>query len=64
MMPFAQAFAQKAIWSWEELDKRPMPQWWSDAKFGIFIHWGLYSVPAYAPVKGQGGVYDKYSEHY
>ncbi len=23
------------------------PEWFSDAKFGIFIHWGLYSVPAY-----------------
>jgi alpha-L-fucosidase len=21
-------------------------QWWKDAKFGIFIHWGIYSVPA------------------
>lgn len=30
---------------WESLDKRPIPQWFSDAKFGIFIHWGLYSVP-------------------
>src|SRR5271165_6180211 len=26
--------------SWESLDKRPCPQWFSDAKFGIFIHWG------------------------
>jgi alpha-L-fucosidase len=24
------------------------PEWFSDAKFGIFIHWGVYSVPAYA----------------
>ena len=23
---------------WESLDKRPVPQWWCDAKFGIFIH--------------------------
>ena len=29
-------------------DSRPCPQWWKDAKFGIFIHWGVYSVPAYA----------------
>ena len=35
---------------WESLDKRPMPAWFTDAKFGIFIHWGVYSVPAYAPV--------------
>ncbi|MDN3355123.1 alpha-L-fucosidase [Actinomadura sp. DC4] len=26
------------------------PDWFSDAKFGIFIHWGVYSVPAWAPV--------------
>jgi alpha-L-fucosidase len=26
-----------------------MPAWFDDAKFGIFIHWGLYSVPAFAP---------------
>lgn len=23
------------------------PEWFADAKFGIFIHWGVYSVPAY-----------------
>eukprot|EP01116_Phalansterium_solitarium_P009581 TRINITY_DN237_c0_g1_i2.p1 TRINITY_DN237_c0_g1~~TRINITY_DN237_c0_g1_i2.p1 ORF type:complete len:310 (-),score=77.07 TRINITY_DN237_c0_g1_i2:70-999(-) len=33
--------------TWESLDSRPNPQWWNDAKFGIFMHWGLYSVPAY-----------------
>jgi len=36
--------------SWDSLDKRPTPQWYTEAKFGIFIHWGVYSVPAYAPV--------------
>lgn len=36
--------------TWESVDKRPIPAWYSDAKFGIFIHWGTYSVPAYAPV--------------
>src|SRR4029078_5054120 len=36
--------------TWESLDQRPTPPWFSDAKFGIFIHWGTYSVPAYAPV--------------
>ncbi|MDR2429521.1 MAG: alpha-L-fucosidase [Puniceicoccales bacterium] len=34
---------------WSSLDKRPAPGWFRDAKFGIFIHWGLYSVPAWAP---------------
>jgi alpha-L-fucosidase len=32
------------------LDARPLPQWYSDAKLGIFIVWGLYSVPAWAPL--------------
>ena len=32
---------------WESLDRRPCPQWFLDAKFGIFIHWGLYSVPSW-----------------
>lgn len=32
---------------WESLDARPTPDWWQDAKFGIFIHWGVYSVPAF-----------------
>lgn len=49
---------------WESLDKREIPEWWTDAKFGIFIHWGLYSVPAYAPVDEVEGVYEKYAEHY
>ena len=34
--------------NWESLNKRPVPAWFEDAKFGIFIHWGLYSVPSYA----------------
>jgi len=50
--------------NWESLDKRETPEWWKDAKFGIFIHWGLYSVPAYAPVNEVEGVYEKYAEHY
>jgi alpha-L-fucosidase len=31
---------------WESLSKWQVPQWFPKAKFGIFIHWGLYSVPA------------------
>lgn len=35
----------------ESLAKHPLPDWYRDAKFGIFIHWGPYAVPAYgAPV--------------
>ena len=33
---------------WSSLDRRPTPQWWLDAKFGIFIHWGMYSVPGFS----------------
>jgi alpha-L-fucosidase len=36
---------------WSSIDKRPTPPWFQDAKFGIFIHWGVYSVPSFAPVK-------------
>lgn len=32
---------------WESLQKYEVPQWYKDAKFGIFIHWGVYSVPAF-----------------
>jgi len=35
--------------TWESLDTRLTPDWYRDAKFGIFIHWGLYSVPAWSP---------------
>ncbi len=40
--------------TWESLNKRGYPQWFQDAKLGIFIHWGLYSVPAYASKEGYG----------
>lgn len=60
---FTPLFAQYQP-DWESLDKREIPQWWSDAKFGIFIHWGLYSVPAYAPADEDISIYDKYAEHY
>jgi len=33
--------------SWESLDARPMPEWFNEAKFGIFVVWGPYSVPAW-----------------
>ena len=49
---------------WESLDKRPVPAWFNAAKFGIFIHWGVYSVPAWAPANEDIGVYAKYAEWY
>lgn len=41
------SYAQTYQPTWESLDSRPVPQWFKDAKFGIFIHWGVYAVPAY-----------------
>lgn len=53
----AVAQAQRYEADWESLDKRPNPEWYRDAKFGIFIHWGVYAVPSWSP-KG------RYSEWY
>jgi Alpha-L-fucosidase len=33
--------------NWESLDARPLPKWYDESKFGIFIHWGVFSVPAF-----------------
>jgi alpha-L-fucosidase len=33
--------------TWESLDRRPLPEWYDDAKVGIFIHWGVFSVPSF-----------------
>lgn len=32
--------------TWDSLDNRPLPDWYDESKFGIFIHIGVYSVPA------------------
>ena len=45
--PAAGVAAQDAP-TWEALRARPYPEWFLDAKLGIFIHWGVYSVPAYS----------------
>lgn len=50
--------------NWSSLNSRPVPEWFGKAKFGIFIHWGLYSVPAWAPANADIGVYAKYAEWY
>lgn len=33
--------------NWESLKTHPVPEWFRDAKLGIYFHWGVYSVPAY-----------------
>jgi len=37
----------------ESIALHRVPGWFNDAKLGIFIHWGLYSVPAWAPLTGE-----------
>lgn len=44
--------AQKVQPGFEDLQDRQVPDWYDGGKFGIFIHWGIYSIPAYAE-KGQ-----------
>ena len=55
----AAAIAQPYQPNWESLDSRPVPQWFKDVKFGIFIHWGVYSVPAFS----KKGNYAEWYQH-
>lgn len=48
--------------NWSSLNTRGIPDWFNKDKFGIFIHWGVYAVPAYAPVIPNSGL--SYSEWY
>lgn len=38
--------------TWESIKERGYPEWFNDAKLGIFIHWGLYSVPSWTKKEG------------
>ena len=40
---------------WQDIKTHPMPDWYDECKLGIFIHWGLYSVPAWAEVTWELG---------
>ncbi len=44
--------------TWESLQTHRAPDWFNDAKLGIFVHWGLYSVPAWATPLGELGKLD------
>ncbi len=61
--------------TWESLSKNPLPEWLLDAKFGVYTHWGVYSVPAHGgpdyiknlyggPEKNVKGVYQYHIEKY
>jgi alpha-L-fucosidase len=49
---------------WESLQKYEAPEWYKDAKFGIFIHWGAYSVPAFGNEWYPRNMYRDGSEEY
>ena len=46
--PSASSAADEGVWRLHETvaERDARMQWWRDARFGIFIHWGLYSIPA------------------
>ena len=60
--------------TWDSLAKYKVPDWYQDAKFGIFIHWGVYSVPAfgnewypremYNANKSRNGIYQHHLDTY
>ena len=47
----AQLSAQNPVYepTWESLDSRPNPAWFDSCKYGMKIHWGVFSVPSWAP---------------
>ena len=47
--------------TWESLSRYQVPDWYRKAKFGIFIHWGIYSVPAFGSEWSSRNMYIKYS---
>ncbi len=49
---------------WESLRNYETPDWFKDAKFGIFIHWGVYSVPAFGSEWYPRLMYQEGSEEY
>ena len=49
---------------WGSLNAYDIPDWFRDAKFGIFIHWGLYSVPAFGNEWYPRNMYRKDSDEY
>ena len=56
------SYSQKYKADWPSLNQRKIPEWFHRDKFGIFIHWGVYAVPAYAPVIPNSGL--SYAEWY
>ena len=49
---------------WQSLSHHKVPDWYMNDKVGVFIHWGIYSVPAYGNEWYSRGMYDKNSPEY
>ncbi len=49
---------------WTSLQQYEVPQWYKNARFGIFIHWGVYSVPAFNNEWYPRGMYMQGSKDY
>lgn len=45
---FIQSACSQYTPDWNSLDARPLPQWYDKAKIGVFLHWGVFSVPSYS----------------
>jgi alpha-L-fucosidase len=43
LLPFTE---QQYTPDWTSIDSRPLPSWYDESKIGIFIHWGVFSVPS------------------
>ncbi len=50
--------------TWDSLGQYRVPRWYEDIKFGVFIHWGVYSVPAYSSEWYPRGMYIKGTKEY
>ncbi|KAM4630973.1 tissue alpha-L-fucosidase-like [Polymixia lowei] len=46
-LAFALACEGRYTADWASLDARPLPKWFDEAKFGVFVHWGVFSVPSF-----------------
>ncbi|HOS92072.1 MAG TPA: alpha-L-fucosidase [Armatimonadota bacterium] len=66
LVPVAAILAQAGPFepTWASLEQYSVPEWYRDAKFGIFIHWGVYSVPAFGNEWYPRNMYREGSDEY
>ena len=50
--------------SWESLSRHKMPDWYEKSKLGIFVHWGVYSVPGFGNEWYSRNMYNPKREEY